>query len=232
MKRIWKYFLSLSKGYQIASVVLILHGTVVFWAMTDHFLKKRGKKQQAMIVRTVRPFQPSVIVSAPIAAPSQKKIDSPAPVKKAPSTPTKSLKQTQKPVVDAALLGELTKNLEALSSSQKKKSSSPSISIPQIIACKPELENSESQNSSYAENVVALLTSSLDLPEFGAVKICLQIDALGSVISCKILEEKSRKNSEFLKNRLRELTFPCFNDFGLSDSQLEFTVTFRNLEKL
>lgn len=233
MKRIWKYFSSLSKGYQIVSVVFAVHGTLILWGMTDHLLNRKNKRKQAMIVRTVQPFLPIVAVSSPavISALPQKKMASTASAKKTTLPSIKPLKKEQKLAVNTEFLGELTKSLEALQSSQPKKLSGRSLSIPQNITCKPELENAFQKNNSYAENLIALLTSSLDLPEFGAVKACLQIDASGSVINCKILEEKSRKNSEFLKNRLRELTFPCFNDFGLSDSQLEFTVTFRNLEK-
>ena len=58
----------------------------------------------------------------------------------------------------------------------------------------------------------------------------IEIDATGAVTECDILDARSRKNAEFLKKRLRELVFPCFNEFGLTDNHLNFTVTFNNVE--
>jgi hypothetical protein len=179
------------------------------------------KRKQAMVVRTVHP---TISVTAPVASKQ-------GPIKKISSQIPKPAKKKPAPSIQEDLLAKLTKNLNALQTPQNKKSAPSSLILPKPILCKPEIENSSEITPSYAENLIALLKTHLDLPEFGAVKIYLQINSSGSLIDCKILEEKSHKNSEFLKNRLHELTFPCFNDFGLSDSQLEFTIVFRNVEK-
>ena len=82
----------------------------------------------------------------------------------------------------------------------------------------------------YGEIVSSILQSNLDLPEFGQVVARIEINAIGSVSSCEILQAKSRKNGEFLKKRLRELVFPCFNEFGITENHLNFTITFHNAE--
>ncbi len=83
---------------------------------------------------------------------------------------------------------------------------------------------------SYEEYLVAYLQGALDLPERGDVKLRIEIDRFGRLSECEVLDSRNSKNAEFLKNRLPELTFPCFNDFGITDLTQTFTITFRNVE--
>ena len=172
-----------------------------------------------MIVRTIVPE----IYQKPSAIQKSQSL----PKKTTPPLP-KSQKQKSSRI-DSKVLEELTKTLSALDSHEKPKQTAASLTVPKSITCKTDIETPSPQNGSYAEHLISLLTCQLELPELGSVKVCLTINASGSFADCKILEQKSHKNSEFLKNELRNLTFPCFNEFGLSDSQLEFIITFCNL---
>jgi hypothetical protein len=82
----------------------------------------------------------------------------------------------------------------------------------------------------YGQSLIAYLESSLDLPEYGKVKLELCIDRKGHLVKSQVLDSENDKNSEFLKNRLPELTFPCFNDFQITENTLTFTISFRNAE--
>lgn len=185
-----------------------------------------------MVVRTIRPYiEPQKSTpSAATTKPTQAKPIASNPQKKQVPIQTSTPKKTKPAPANTELLSQLAESLNTVATRTEPRKTSLPLSLPKTIVSKTELESTPLQNQSYAENLIALLTNSLDLPEFGSVKASIEIDASGVVVNCKILEEKSHKNSEFLKNRLRELTFPCFNDFGLSDNRLEFTITFRNLE--
>ena len=76
------------------------------------------------------------------------------------------------------------------------------------------------------EIVAAFLQSALELPEYGDVVAKIEIGSSGELVSCEILDAKSTKNGDFLKNRLPELHFPCFN------TATTFTITFRNVENI
>jgi hypothetical protein len=84
----------------------------------------------------------------------------------------------------------------------------------------------EEVSPSYGETLIAYLQGCLDLPEFGEVKVELEIDRNGHLVHFEILEEKSKKNAEFLKKRLPELVLPCFNNS--SNETAAFTITFKN----
>jgi hypothetical protein len=232
MKRLWNLFLSLSKSRQITLIVLILHAALLIFGLTDHLLTKQNIKKQAMIVRTFVPqIEPPKITSSQIAVkPQAQKITAQKKQLPIQSAIAKKTKKEEPPPLNSELLSQIAKSLNTVASNPQTRKMGAPLSLPKTIRNKTEIEPSSTQNQSYAENLIAILTNNLDLPEFGAVKASIEISASGSLLNCTILEEKSHKNSEFLKNRLRELTFPCFNDFGLSDNQLEFTITFRNLE--
>ena len=87
-----------------------------------------------------------------------------------------------------------------------------------------------SEGSSYHTSLVENLQSSLQLPEMGDVRVKISIAAPGKLTSVQILDTKSAKNAEWLKNQLPLLELPCFNDYGILDAFLEFTITFRNVE--
>ncbi len=118
----------------------------------------------------------------------------------------------------ANALENIAESLGAIASSSKA-SQQPSkfaVSLPTAIEIQSTKE--EEQRPGYGEVVSAILQERLDLPEFGEVVAKIEIAPNGTVASVEILEAKSRKNGSFLKKRLQELAFPCFNEFGLSES--------------
>jgi len=235
VKKFWKFFLSLSKYSQITLVILIFHIILILLGFTDYLLTQKNQRKQAMVIRTIKPIRSSPPPTPPktVLRPKESKIIAPSEQKRPITikTPKKEKREKENiPQLNQEILHELQKSLESLSASPAIQKNTPTLSLPKEISIKTEIKSNSTSNSSYTENLLSILTKNLDLPEFGAVKAAIEIDALGSVIQVRILEEKSHKNSEFLKKRLRELTFPCFNEFGLSEKRMEFVITFLNLE--
>lgn len=73
------------------------------------------------------------------------------------------------------------------------------------------------------ETLVTFLHTSLNLPEFGEVKIQLTIKKDGSVARLVVLQAESRKNKSYLEKHLPLLRFPL-----LLDKEKIFTLTFCN----
>jgi hypothetical protein len=225
--KIREKFYALTRQKQIGVVVVLLHSLVVFGLLIDHFIQFMTRPKQPILVRTtelvVAP-QKKVVAPAP-AKPKVKPTAAPAPVPKK----EKAKVEPKKKPDPAPLVDEIVKNLDAFTAPEKKVTPKKELVIPQKMESKIDAKI-EAQSADYGEFLVAYLQSTLDLPEMGEVKAKLQIDCFGKLLDFEILSAKSRKNGDFLKNRLPELTFPCFNDFGIKNSQVTLTITFRNVE--
>ncbi|MDE3055806.1 MAG: hypothetical protein KGI80_03835 [Verrucomicrobiota bacterium] len=84
--------------------------------------------------------------------------------------------------------------------------------------------------SGYTERIMEFLTQHLQLPEVGEVLVRLEIARDGTLLQLEILESKNATNSAYLKKRLPELAFPCFNEFALKEHSLLFTIAFHNAD--
>lgn len=233
-------FLALSRGKQIGVVVCLTHFLLVFALIIHHLATSRSKPLRPMVVRTLQtaplikqmsalPEKPKVLPKNPDKPkPAAKKEEKPKPTL---ATPKPASKPTSKPapkpaVSDEATLKEMAQALESLSTSKQTR---PQLHIPSKREIKKAPVETK-EEPTYGEYLVAYLQSALDLPEFGEVRAKIEIDRFGKLIDCQILEAKSGKNAEFLKNQLPDLTFPCLNDFGIVDATHVFTITFRNDE--
>lgn len=245
-------FATLSRQMQILWVVFGVHLSLVFILCVHHFFWKEKPKAKIM-VRTVQnrsQIQSVTVAKAKTIASGPKKTEPPASVKKRQvdqginiAVPKK--KNSEIPV--AKSVAPLTKVMPVSAKSdapltkEKPVSTKASeitlpneipvarkaseISLPSGISSAPLLEQ-EDESPSYGQTLVSYLQNCLDLPEYGEVKVDLEIDRLGRLVRFDILEEKSKKNGEFLKKRLPELALPCFN--GQSNETVVFTITFKN----
>ncbi|HSX25527.1 MAG TPA: hypothetical protein VLE89_00795 [Chlamydiales bacterium] len=229
--KLLKKFLTLSRAKQIGIVVILTHCLIVLSLTIHHFAIFRSPPKRPIVVRS-RPPSPQAIPqkvqkSTSSAKPSPKKTSPPAP--KIASKPKKSA-PPPKPVPKAdssQLLEEISSSFEALAAKSEPK---PLLSLPSHVIPKAEIEKETPIDINYGEALIGYLQSVLDLPEFGEVKALIEIDRFGHILRCDILQTKSRQNGDFLKQRLPELSFPTFNEFGIASSTLEFTITFRNAE--
>ncbi len=89
-------------------------------------------------------------------------------------------------------------------------------------------EQAEKVLDEYGEALIVFFQNSLDLPEYGEVKLSIEIDAAGHITLVDVLEGKSKENEEFLKKQLPELVCPCFNGDQTSRNTFAFTIVFKN----
>lgn len=205
-------------------IVFSVHFALVFILCVHHFFWKEKPKTK-IIVRTIP--QKTIVATAekPKAVSPKPKA---APVKQTVNKPiTAPGKQAMKAQAQTSPSVAKTKPVEIV------KSKGQELPVP-ILRITPEevrlpseiITSAEEEKPSYGQTLIAYLQGCLDLPEFGEVKVHLEISRNGQLVRFEILEEKSKKNSDFLKNRLPELAFPCFNDS--SHETAVFTITFKN----
>lgn len=246
-------FLSLSRFRQIALCVFSLHLLTVAAMAGHHWATRRLRPAKPIAVRTIQPkaLQPAdrptqvavktapqtkaapkpAPVSKPVPKPASKPTPKTAAVKKpAPPKPIPKKEAQPKPLQEenTLLVSAPEMNQETIQETKR-----PPLTLPAPLASsslKPETEPEPNLDLSYGETLTLFLQSELILPEPGDVKAQIAIDASGKLVSCEILDARSAKNEEFLKNRLPELAFPCFNRFGIAGSTQTFTISFCNVE--
>lgn len=191
--------------------------------MGHYFISKTEPLHRRIAVRTFVPPPPPPLLKenkitkrASTEKPQKKKeAAAPQPVAKKGEKPS-----TKKNESKELLLQEITKSLNNFHAETKQRQEP--LSVPTLKSVEMESPNNEPE----PQNLVAFLQNSLELPEFGSVIAQIEIGETGELLSCEIIEARSKKNGEFLKKRLHELRFPCFND------KKTFTITFRNVENL
>lgn len=82
-------------------------------------------------------------------------------------------------------------------------------------------------DESYEQSLVGCLKESLDLPEFGEVKIELTLSINGDMMKLRVLESQSEKNKTYLEKNLKLMKFPPFGGLS-SDKKRTFILTFCN----
>lgn len=252
MKRLWLWFQSLSRFKQIGVCVLFAHVVVILMLSTNHVTSRRLKPRKPMAIRMALAPSPEIKKAQPAANRSIKKSEqkppsigkSPAIEKKqevkkltAPkkTTATPESKKKPAPVAEGAainkeLLEQIASSFDAISTPSKILPQPKfAVDLPSSVEVQNQVQASMG-NPRYGETISAILQSNLELPEYGEVIAKIEIDASGFVTLCEILETKSRKNADFIKKRLQELAFPCFNEFGLMEARINFTITFHNDE--
>lgn len=199
--------------------VAAIHLITLIALVIHHFVSPSKPPGRPLAVRMLkqspspRPEAPKPIKTSAPPKPAKKSV---APPKKTAPAPPREIKQSA-PVP-----------------SPPPRKAAPEIRLPSFIESTPVETAIETiqDNRSYAPFLAAFFQEQLQLPEIGEVKARITLEAPGRIASVEILDTRSGKNAEWLKIQLPLLTPPCFNDFNISDAKLEFTITFRNVEKI
>ena len=208
-------------------------------------VKKEAPKQPAIAKSAEKPLSKAAVKQETPKTDAAKKT---APAKPQPAKEKAAVKKTapekaapsQETLAESErALADLAESLKKISEPEETNSARTALVLPPVLSqnplkIAPKIETSESFETdlapSYEQFLIAYLQTVLDLPEYGEVKIEIEIDRFGNLLRCAVLESRSAKNGEFLKKRLPELSFPCFNDFGITDLTLTFNIAFRNVE--
>jgi outer membrane biosynthesis protein TonB len=169
--------------------------------------KKEAPKKESPANKTVA--KPAPVKSKPI---QQKK---PAMVEKGkpPKAPDKVWKEIDEALakIDDKVYSKPQSKLDV----PKVKGSSPSqIPFPDF---------GEDDEGTEDETLASFLHTSLNLPEFGEVKIQMTIKKDGTVVRLTVLQAESHKNKAYLEKQLPLLRFPL-----ILDKEKTFTFTFCN----
>jgi hypothetical protein len=137
--------------------------------------------------------------------------------KSSPLPPKKKAPPAEKKNTAAlSLLQKIDQDLTKPQVSKNETAPSNELSIPASISKlhieKPESEKTSLEDIRYSDLLIQYLENTLELPEKGEVKMRLELQADGQLLSLEILKAESKKNSEYLKNTLPALYFPCFNE--------------------
>ena len=191
--------------------------------------KKSGSSETASAPKTQAAKQPAAKQGTSPKKPAPKAAaPKPAPVKSKPITQKKPAmvekgKPKKTPKAPDKVLQEID---EALAKIDDKVYSKPHVKldVPQIKGTAPlpfpdfgEMEGTDE------ETLGSFLSSSLNLPEFGEVKIQLTIKKDGTVARLIVLQAESKKNKAYLEKHLPLLRFPL-----ILDKEKTFTLTFCN----
>lgn len=228
------------KFSKIIKLVFAAHIAIVCALSLHHFFSKEKPKTK-MLVRTFS-TQTQTVALTPVkkAAPIAKKIaQSISPAKTSPAVKEKTVAKVNVAPVTSSK-SNATPLSDKISPSKTNEIALPKdilpsktneIALPKDVATNKieEIPMTQAMEMpSYGEILTTYLQNSLDLPEYGEVKVDLEIDCYGHLVRIEILEEKSKKNGEFLKKRLPELVLPCFNERGKLHETVVFTITFKN----
>lgn len=210
-RRIRRRFAALTPFGKIGVIVAGLHLCALLTLAISHLASPTPKPPAPIAVRIRLPQKPVAAAPKPVAVAAK-----PVKPKKALAPPAK------KPAAMAA------------PAPQPQKKAAPEIRLPALLEKSPVETAIEttSATASFGESLSALLQEQLQLPEIGEVKARIVLVAPGKIDEVEILDARSEKNSAWLKNQLPRLSVPCFNDFSIRDAKLEFTITFRNVEKI
>lgn len=256
IQNLWKKFLVSSRFLQISISVILFHFLVVFSLLINHWIFFEKPKPK-IVVRTLPSstslHQTTIAANAEKTGKKKEKTASLVQNEKTSAqkvvsikkneksknecaAPNKivSLKEEKKSFQNESILKAIQKNLQELKEDPKdlqEASTKESIIIPSKLSTSlPNISNELSNKDlSYEEELIAYLQNILDLPEYGEVKVRLEIHKEGRLLHFEILEMKNQKNGEFLKKRLPELVFPPFNNLGPNDEVVQFTIVFKNL---
>lgn len=145
-------------------------------------------------------------------------------------------------VLSQNLLKKLNDELSDFDVSSTLKKKEPNLKVPSLseleitkISIFSELGTKKSgfidgkgDGEEFHQRVVEFFKTHLKLPEYGEVKIKMKIVQEGKIAELKVLYSQSKKNEEYLKDALDNISLSWINDFFSNGEQLELVVSFTN----
>lgn len=163
--------------------------------------------------------------------PQKKGLQTSTPKKNPPAKP-KTPEPSAPPAATVELLKQLEQSLAKMeqpqastpSSPAKKQSafSAPTLKIDHLVG------DEEEGDAGYESQLITFLHNSLNLPEFGEVKMKLTLQNNGTCVKMQVIRAQSAKNRRYLEEQLPKLRLPSFIGMLASKKEQTFVVTFCN----
>jgi hypothetical protein len=207
-----------------AFFVICIHAILLLFSRQSTSSKK--EKKPRLIVETIRLKPKESITQTTVqkaAAPPQKAAVKPCQEKKEKPPPTQAKKKEAAPAKKntpakknaeyAKLIHELEKQLDKIEKGgQKNISHTPTINVPSKISSlqidRADHSVADEKDLLYNEMLATFLHQAIVLPEYGEVKLKIDIDEEGRVSQVKVIESQSKVNQRYLEKILPSLRFP------------------------
>jgi colicin import membrane protein len=167
-------------------------------------------------------------------SPTKKKIAKKKEEKKSPPIKRKVSSRYEKKKND--LLSQLKKSLSSLDDDDDapapKHKKAIKDSLPKTIGqlhsevIVTTSEEASPSLSTYHNDIVDRLRSTLHLPEYGQVKIKLYLDITGKVQNMSVIASESERNRLYLEKALPSISFPSFDNS--ENKEISFVIVLRN----
>jgi hypothetical protein len=210
---------------RIAAVVITLHCFLLGWvAFFENGLKKNPPKKL-----TINQYVAKSVTkkTTPSPSPSAKKKSSPSkslPQKTPPKQVKKEIPKVKPSPLAQKLVRELEESIAKIEGSHDKVDTSLELETPRTIdALKIESFKPNLTNDDYTGTLILCLQQSLNLPDFGEVKIKLTLRHDGTVEQLTVLKAESENNRRYLETHLPHVKFPALNNL-----EHTFVLTFCN----
>ncbi len=237
------------KKRRITFLVIVVHFFVLFFLSflerSKNLFKKIPKEIVVNTIKLEKPNKlekPKILYSKSVKVkkipkvkkrkilekPKKRKIiQKPKKIKKIVSKRSESKKK-----FSLKLIKEIEKGIEKFELSAAPKLKNSPLKIPKSFSLDIEKENNikNDKRESFQKVLIEHLKKNLHLPEYGEVRLKFTLLSDGSFKDIEVISSKSKKNEEYLKNRLPTLSFPWFNQYLKGTRNLKVSVTFLNDE--
>jgi hypothetical protein len=212
--------------------VIFTHFVILYFLPKDKLLLLVAKAPQNVTVRTVE-LQPKkkIVTEKAKAKPVKKQKAKPKPKSKKKRVQHKKKKKRINQE-EEELLQALKKDMESFKSEidiqqseleavQSRPQKIKSLNIESSI-------NTEIYDTNYYTAMIDRLRNLLRLPEYGSVKIGLEIDRKGYVSSIEIVSSESKVNESYIKEMIPNISFPNFGTAFEGQEKRRFLITLSN----
>lgn len=195
------------------------------------------KKPAAQPVKAT-PGKPSAPKTKPAEKSATKTKAPPASTtaKKTPpsSQAKRSPKSKEKPAIPNELVQQLQESIAKIEKKPDKYAIEEPFVLPERLApssrsdAAPAAQDSRAFLAGVKEELMQQLHLALHLPDFGEVKIQLELSESGRVQTIKVLKAASQKNREYLERELPRMSFSFISMHRLSAKERTFVISFHN----
>lgn len=226
MKKLYEMFLHISRGKQIATAVCLIHLITLFSLICHHLISSTFKPVRPIVVKTIAlaPLAPKPATTQP--KPKQNPLPIASKPKPAPANKTTPTPQPKKTASESTIKN-IAKSFDAITQETTANLPRTTLNIPTKLSEKIVEEEIATEDPTYGEYLIAYLERMLNFPEYGDVRVEIEIDASGKLVESRILESKSTKNAQFLKEELTLLSYPIPH-LDAKQSSKKFQITFKN----
>lgn len=140
-----------------------------------------------------------------------------------------SKQPTQEFEIPSSILNQLEESIAKIAQKDDKQCKSSTV-MRTDLSSKVAIDFAQEEQllSSYTASLIKALTQALQLPEYGEVKVQIQVNSLGEITDLLVLQTESTANKLYLEKCLPNIVLPKCNEKKPLNNKQTFTLTFCN----